>query len=129
RRGPMDGHALIGLSRGAIAQLSASNGTPVRVRRVNPPEDERALLRAGSPAPLRMDTPMPLVEVLKRKLPDQPVTTGVVAGAFALRPNAPPLAGAEDAMPVEEADSSASLPGAASTALPPAATLVPVLHG
>lgn len=129
RRGPMDGHDLIGLSRGAIAQLAASNGTPARVRRVNPPEDERALLRAGSPAPLRMDTPMPLVEVLKRKLPDRPVTTRVLAGASALQPEAPPLAGAEDAMPVEEAHSSASLPAPASTALPRAATPVPVLHG
>jgi rare lipoprotein A len=39
------------------------------VRRVNPPEDHRALLRAGQLAPLRMDTPMALVEVLRRKLP------------------------------------------------------------
>jgi rare lipoprotein A len=38
----------------------------VRVRRVNPPEDQRALLRAGQSAPLRMDTPMPLVEILRR---------------------------------------------------------------
>lgn len=69
RRGPMDDIALVALSPGAAAQLEAAPGTPVRVRRVNPPEDQRALLRAGEAAPLRMDTPMSLVEVLRRKLP------------------------------------------------------------
>jgi len=69
RRGPMDGPALIGLSPGAARQLGAGPDTPVRVRRVNPPEPERAALRAGHPASDRMDTPMSLVGVLKRKLP------------------------------------------------------------
>ena len=71
RRGPMGGNQLIALSPGAAAQLAASSGTSVRVRRVNPPEDQRAVLRAGQAAPLRMDTPMSLVTVLKRKLPEQ----------------------------------------------------------
>jgi len=53
----------------ALAQLGGSQGTPVRVRRVNPPEDQRVLLRSGQLAPLRMDTPMSLVAILKRKLP------------------------------------------------------------
>ncbi len=70
RRGPMTGASLIGLSAGAQEQLAASDGTPVRVRRVNPPESERALLRAGQTAPERLETPMSLVAVLKRKLPD-----------------------------------------------------------
>src|SRR5690606_2278478 len=69
RRGPMDGHELIALSPGALGQLAAAAGTPVRVRRVNPPEDQRALLRLGNEAAPRLDTPMTLVEVLKRKLP------------------------------------------------------------
>lgn len=69
RRGPMDSNALLALSAGAVEQLGANATTPVRVRRVNPPEQERALLRAGQHAPVRMDTPMSLVEVLKRKLP------------------------------------------------------------
>ncbi len=69
RRGPMDGHQLLTLSPAALEQLAASAGTPVRVRRVNPPEEQRALLRAGQPAAPRMDTPMSLVEILKRKLP------------------------------------------------------------
>lgn len=69
RRGPMDSNALLALSDGAMSQLGATPNTPVRVRRVNPPEDQRALLRAGAPADPRIDTPMSLVEILKRKLP------------------------------------------------------------
>lgn len=82
RRGPMDSTDLIALSPGALAQLEAQAGTPVRVRRVNPPEDQRALLRAGRAADPRIDTPMSLVEILKRKLPGQsaaPVQTAAVS--------------------------------------------------
>jgi rare lipoprotein A len=68
RRGPMDGDALVALSPAALAQLGASAGESVRVRRVNPPEEERAALRAGRSAPPRMETPAALVAVLKRKL-------------------------------------------------------------
>jgi len=70
RRGPMDTTHAIELSPGAAAQLGiAGDGkAPVRVRRVNPPEAERALLRAGQPAPERMATPKPLLDVLQRKL-------------------------------------------------------------
>ncbi|MDE2619576.1 MAG: SPOR domain-containing protein [Sphingomonadales bacterium] len=72
RRGPMTPGADIALSPGAAAQLGTGDGlTPVRVRRVNPPEAERALLRAGQAAPARMDTPMSLVGVLLRKLDPQ----------------------------------------------------------
>lgn len=71
RRGPMDGGELLGLSNAALEQLGLAAGAAVRVRRVNPLEEHRALLRAGQAAPLRMDTPMPLVEVLRRKLPTQ----------------------------------------------------------
>ena len=70
RRGPMTTDRLLALSRGALAQLGASEGTPIRMRRVNPPEEHRAMLRQGEEAPLRMDTPASLVEVLKRRLPD-----------------------------------------------------------
>lgn len=86
RRGPMNSNELLALSPGALAQLQAGAGAPVRVRRVNPPEEQRALLRAGSPAEPRIDTPMSLVEILKRKLPGQsaaPVQT------VAARPVAP----------------------------------------
>jgi len=50
-RGPMDGANAIALSPAAMAQLGLVAGGPqvaVRVRRVNPPEAERALLRAGA---------------------------------------------------------------------------------
>ncbi len=69
QRGPMDSNHLVALSPAAMEQLGASNDTPVRVRRVNAPEEQRAMLRADEAAPLRMDTPMGLVEVLRRRLP------------------------------------------------------------
>jgi rare lipoprotein A len=96
RRGPMNSNELLALSPGALAQIGGAAGTPVRVRRVNPPEDQRTLLRAGAPAELRMGTPMSLVEILKRKLPGQ--TSAAVSGAqaapiphiqSAVRPQAP----------------------------------------
>ncbi len=81
RRGPMGGNALVALSPAAFAQLGASAGDPVRVRRVNPPEEERAALRAGRSAPMRMETPSGLVAVLKRKLSGE--------GSVALAPRTP----------------------------------------
>jgi len=111
RRGPMTGHELIALSPGALAQLEIAAGAPVRVRRVNPPEERRALLRAGQQAPLRMDTPMPLVEVLRRKLPaTAPVT---VRAAIA----APPLEVPSDAAQQQPVLASSEPP-----ALPPIET-------
>ncbi|MEE4450258.1 SPOR domain-containing protein [Novosphingobium resinovorum] len=73
RRGPMVNDALIELSDDAAAQLGLAPGSrsPVRVRRVNPPEQERALLRAGGRVPERMATPDGLLKVLRRKLADQ----------------------------------------------------------
>lgn len=73
RRGPMDNAHIIALSSAARAQLGASADAPVRVRRVNPPEVERAVLRRGETVPERMETPMSLVSVLKRKLPHDAV--------------------------------------------------------
>ena len=73
RRGPMTGKALVELSPGAAAQLGVA-GMPraaIRVRRVNPVEQDRALLRLGQPAPARMDTPKSLLTVLGRKLDQQ----------------------------------------------------------
>jgi rare lipoprotein A len=106
RRGPMDGDALVALSPAALGQLGASAGEPVRVRRVNPPEEERAALRAGRTAPPRMDTPASLVAVLKRKLsgtgpvaltpkPAAPVTVAAIslpASSATQRPLVQPVA-------------------------------------
>jgi len=90
RRGPMNSNELLALSPGALAQLDAGVGTPVRVRRVNPPEEQRALLRAGAPAEPRMDTPMSLVEVLKRKLPGQATPPVRSAATEPAVPSVPP---------------------------------------
>ncbi len=70
RRGPMIGRELIELSPGAAMQLglNAQQRGAVRVRRVNPIETDRAALRSGQPATLRMDTPKSLLAVLQRKL-------------------------------------------------------------
>ena len=70
RRGPMVNDRLVELSPGAATQLGLTGATKaaIRIRRVNPPEMERAMLRSGHQAPGRMDTPGSLPTVLKRKL-------------------------------------------------------------
>ena len=97
RRGPMSGN-LVALSPGARAQLGAGDGAPVRVRRVNPPEVERAELRAGNVAPLRMETPKSLVAVLRRKLPENGSATLATA-----RPASVPTAIAKTELPPSSA--------------------------
>lgn len=77
RRGPMGSNRLLALSPDAMAQLGILNTAPVRVRRVNPPEAERAMLRAGERAPLRIETPDGLLTVLRRKLPERPNLVGI----------------------------------------------------
>lgn len=83
RRGPMSNETLIELSPGAAAQLGLTDRTAVRVRRVNPPEPERALIRAGQRAPERMATPKGLLDALNRKLQQQS------PAALAQKPAAP----------------------------------------
>lgn len=89
RRGPMTSTNVIELSPGAAAQLGVTGQSQasVRVRRVNPIEPERAVLRNGEAAPSRMDTPKSLLTVLQRKLDGQ---EGVVRPG----PEAPPTAAA-----------------------------------
>ena len=79
QRGPMDSTHLLALSPDAMNQLGAAAGAAIRVRRVNPPEEQRAMLRAGQAAPLRMDTPLSLVTVLRRRLPSAPDAPGRAA--------------------------------------------------
>lgn len=88
RRGPMDSNRVIALSPGAAEQLGLADHDTVRVRRVNPPEPERAVLRAGGAAPERMPTPAPLLAVLTRRLgPDEPVSlTSNAQAPGAVRP-------------------------------------------
>ena len=117
RRGPMAGNELLALSDAALSQLGATAGTPVRVRRVNPPEDQRALLRAGSPADPRIETPMSLVEILKRKLPPasgRPVAVANVAPEAAVLgspvPPAPAMVALEADRPIQSIESPPPLP-------------------
>ena len=91
RRGPMSNDRLVELSPGAAAQLGVSGHprAPVRVRRVNPPEVERAALRSGQNAPYRMETPKSLLAVLVRKLnPSAPVALSGPAPAPTPSPTA-----------------------------------------
>ena len=83
RRGPMTTDSIVGLSPAAVAQLGIGEDAAVRVRRVNPIEAERAELRAGRSVPERMESPKALVEVLRRKLPQN--------GAANLRSATPPV--------------------------------------
>ncbi len=79
-RGP-GGERLINLSTGAANDLGMSdNGrTPVRVRRVNPPEQEKAALRMGQKAADRLDTPSQLLTALRKKLGASPVAPRAAA--------------------------------------------------
>jgi rare lipoprotein A len=83
RRGPMRGDRLVELSPGAAAQLGIeADRSPIRIRRVNPPEVERAMLRSGARAPERMNTPASLLAVLKRRLdPPAPMPASSAAEA------------------------------------------------
>lgn len=102
RRGPMSGDALIELTPMARDQLGLAPGqrAAVRVRRVNPPEFERALLRTGQQAPARMDTPQGLLAALKRKLAPAPVLSAPMAPAIVDLPPSLPTAHAAAPKPV-----------------------------
>lgn len=73
-RGPFANDRLIDLSEGAARQLGVfgQNYAGVRVRRVNPPEQERAVLREGMTAAERIETPETLLKVLRDKLSKLP---------------------------------------------------------
>ena len=90
RRGPMTSTNVIELSPGAAAQLGVTGKSQasVRVRRVNPIEPDRAVLRIGEAAPARMDTPKSLLTVLQRKLDSQ---EGVTRPAPDASPAAVPI--------------------------------------
>lgn len=81
RRGPMSGRHLVALSAAGFAQLGADPAQPlaVRVRRTNPQEYERALLRTNQRAPERLMTPASLLEVLRKLLIRKSTPSLVVA--------------------------------------------------
>lgn len=123
RRGPMTGSNVIEFSPGAAAQLGLAAGArvPVRVRRVNPPENERAQLRSGGRAPERIETPAPLAAVLLRRIPG--AAPAPVAGPAPVAP-AKAVTAAKPAIAVPRAPR-LSLPAPA-TAPKPAISPVPV---
>ena len=80
-RGPLANDRLIDLSEGAARQLGiVEQGIAgVRVRKVNPPEQDRSVLRAGQPAAVRVDTPNSLLRVLRDKFSKMPRPNGAPA--------------------------------------------------
>lgn len=92
-RGPFSNDLLIDLSRGAAEQLGVTRGkAAVRVRRVNPPEQERAALRSGGRAAERMETPDLVLAALRKKLADQRKPARKVTKATPTLDYAPPPA-------------------------------------
>ncbi|QGP78420.1 septal ring lytic transglycosylase RlpA family protein [Sphingobium sp. CAP-1] len=87
-RGPMRNDQLIALSPGAAAQLGVAGqgAAAVRVRRVNPPEQERAALRAHGQAAERLETPAALLKVLRGKLPARSVAAPLPRAPIAAKP-------------------------------------------
>lgn len=125
RRGPMTNDVLVELAPDAAAQLGIAAGgkAPVRVRRVNPPEQERALLRTDGRAPERMSTPEGLLKVLRRKLADQSplLPTPAAGGATAVKQAPAPSPAPPAAKPVPPVHTSRP----ASRTLPPKSATTP----
>ena len=120
-RGPFTGNRLIDLSQGSAEALgiSASGVAPVRVRKVNPTEEERIVLRSGGMAVERIETPDTLLGVLRRKLAEEsgrPVPPPKMTGPPV---SAPPVRTATAAPPVT----------ATRPAPPPPAQQTPVRSG
>jgi rare lipoprotein A len=69
-RGPMLKDKVVALSPGAARQLGVEGqgSLAVRVRRTNPVEQEKMILRQGGAAPTRLDTPPALLSALRRRL-------------------------------------------------------------
>ena len=103
-RGPFVNGRVIDLSSGAARQLGMRrNGiAPVRVRRVNPHEQERAALRAGRQAAERLAAPEPLLAALRQRLggPQRPAAPVQLASAA-------PDAGVTYAVPLSSEPSAA----------------------
>ena len=84
-RGPFANDRLIDLSHGAAKQLGIDQqGTAgVRVRKVNPNEQERAVLRAGGTATERIATPDSLLSILRKNLAKLPTPVAPIRQAAA----------------------------------------------
>lgn len=80
-RGPFASDRIIDLSRGAAEQLGLMARGPVRVRRVNPLEQEKAALRRGVRAAERMVTPKALLVGLRARLGEEVRTVPIATAA------------------------------------------------
>jgi rare lipoprotein A len=82
-RGPFANDRLIDLSEGAAKQLGITDQgvAGVRVRKVNPPEQDRAVLRNGQSAATRIDTPESLLKILREKLGKMPKPIATASAA------------------------------------------------
>ncbi len=69
-RGPMSKDRIAELSPAAASALglSGQGASAIRLRRTNPPIEERIALRSGRAAPDRLDTPPALLSALRRRL-------------------------------------------------------------
>jgi rare lipoprotein A len=95
-RGPAVKGRLIDLSQGAVKLLGAEmeGSFPVRVRRVNPNEQEKSALSGGQKGADRLDTPEQLLNALRRKLANEAppvVAVPAVVTPPALKPVAKPI--------------------------------------
>jgi len=93
-RGPFTEDRLIDLSLGAARQLGIDRDGVfgVRVRKVNPNEQERAVLRRGDPATERIATPDSLLAILRKNLAKLPKPATPVRAA-AMHGGSTPFAG------------------------------------
>ena len=93
-RGPFAEDRLIDLSLGAARQLGIDRDgvSGVRVRKVNPNEQERAVLRMGAPATERIATPDSLLAILRKNLAKLPKPAAPVRAA-AMQGGSPPATG------------------------------------
>lgn len=91
-RGPFSNDRLIDLSFGAAKQLGIDQQgvAGVRVRKVNPNEQERAVLRSGAQLAERITTPDSLLSILRKNLSKLPrPTTPIQQAAGSINRNAP----------------------------------------
>ena len=104
-RGPVATGNLIQLSEGAGQQLGLNADAPtgVRVRRVNPPEQEKAVLRAGARATERIETPDQLLKVLRNKIAKPPVLATSPEVIAPVKPATPPAKTAKAPVPEKKA--------------------------
>jgi rare lipoprotein A len=91
-RGPLLGNRVIALSPAAARQigLPVNDGTAaVRVRKVNPTEQDKTLLRNAGQAAQRIETPLGLRMVLIKRLPPQPAPLAAPVRTLAFAAPAP----------------------------------------